>query len=178
MTWGRVAIVGGIIGLASACGGGGDSGQSNQFCHTIAVYSITCATCSQVSNTGASFDGSFESFAAMGAGGQGTFDAQTRRQVGGSIAGLYFVPPSPQNTSITITTLLDGTIQDQQTSPATRNGAVDQCSNAGPPSLECTWNDGGGSFVGIQTTQDYDEIQVAVTNSAAGDLQVNEICVR
>ena len=177
MTLERMVFVASVA-VLGGCGGGDGGGASNQFCHTIPVHSITCNSCTQVSNTGAAFDGNFESSADMTAGGQGTFDAKTATQVGGSIAGVFFVPPSPQDTSITITTLKGGTIQDQQTAPATRSGATDQCSNAGPPGVECTWHDGQGSFVGIDTTKDYDEIQVTVGNSAVGTLHVNEVCVR
>lgn len=160
------------IGL-SACSGGGDSwGESNRFCHTIPVQSIECSNCAQVSDAGAAFDGHFATAAAMGPAGQGSFLGTSETQPAGSLAGVAFVLTNPAGVSVTITTFLNGS--EQETSgPATRQGASDACFN-----MSCYFNDGGDSFVGMETTKAYDAIEATISNSASGTLLVNELCVR
>jgi len=158
------------------CGGGGGGGASetSEYCHTIPIDSISCTSCTQVSDTGAAFDGHFVTFATIGTAGSGTFVANTAVQPGGSIAGVYFNPSNPQSTTITITTFLSGT-QQETMSPATRTGSSDSCVSP----QYCRFNDQGNpNFVGLRTTKDYDEIHAQVSNSAAGSLALNEICVQ
>jgi len=159
--------------LAGCVGSNGNDGESNQFCHTVPVRSIVCNSCTQVSDTGQAFDGHLSTFAVMGTGGSGTFVAGTDTQPGGSIAGVFFVAPNLQDTTITITTFLHGT-QQETDGPSTRSSGSDACGSQ----QTCSWHDGGPNFVGLETTKNYDQIQVAVSNAAASNLHVNEICVR
>lgn len=165
-----VAAFAGLFGCSS--GGSGGSGESNQYCHTIAVVSSSCSGCAQVTNPGAAFDGRLGTAAAMGSAGQGSFLATSEAQPPGSIAGVYFILTDPAGVSVTITTFLDG-IQQESRGPSTRQGVSDACSN-----MVCDFNDGAGSFVGMDTTEAYDAIQATISNSSNGTLQVNEICVR
>lgn len=164
------ALASGLLGCSS--GGTGGSGESNAFCHTIAVRAGGCSNCAQVTNSGAAFDGRFGTAAAMGPAGQGSFLGTTETQPAGSIAGVYFILTNPAGVSVTITTFLNGTEQESG-GPATRQGVSDACSN-----MTCQFNDGAGSFVGMDTTKSYDAIEVTISNSSSGTLQVNEICVR
>ena len=106
----------------------------------------------------------------MAAGGQGTYIATARRQPGGSVAGVYFVLNEPAGISITITTFLSET--QQETGTSSRVGVSDTCNG------QCQWNDGGPSFVGLDTTKDYDSIHAEITNSSGQPQQINELCVR
>jgi hypothetical protein len=159
--------------LGCSSGGTGGSGESNQFCHTIAVVSTTCSGCAQVSNSGAAFDGHLNTAAAMGPAGQGSFLATSEAQPPGSIAGVYFILTNPAGVSVTITTFLNG-VEQEARGPSTRQGVSDTCSI----NMTCAFNDGGGSFVGMHTTKTYDAIQATISNSSSGTLQINEICVR
>jgi hypothetical protein len=125
-----------------------------------------------VSDAGAAFDGHFETAAAMGPGGQGTFTGTSNPQPAGSIAGVYFILTNPAGVSITITTLRNGTQQETR-GPSTRQGVTDTCNN-----MACEFHDGAGSFVGMDTTKEYDAIQATISNSSSGTLQVSELCVR
>jgi len=169
------AISATLVASLSACsGGGGDSEESNPFCHTVPTKAITCSGCAQVSDAGAAFDGQFGTFASMGAGGQGGFRGTSNVQPAGSIAGVYFVLPNPAGITITITTFLDG-IQQETSAPVSRQTPSDNCSGL---SVECDFRDGAGSFVGIGTTKEYDAIEAAISNSSAGTVEVSELCVR
>lgn len=162
-------------GLMLGCGGrSGSAEESNQFCHTIPTNSITCSGCSQVTDSGAAFDGRLATSAAMGPGGQGTFLGASQSQSSGSVAGVYFTLTNPAGVSITITTHLNGAQQETSTAPGTRQGVTDTCSG----NMTCSFNDGAGSWVGMDTTQPYDAIEATISNSSAGTLQVNELCVR
>lgn len=163
-------IAAGLLGCDS--GGGSGSGESNRFCHAIPVVSITCSNCAQVTDTGAAFDGRLATAAAMGPAGQGSFLGTSVTQPAGSIAGVYFTLTNPAGVSVTITTFLDGTEQETR-GPATRQGVSDACAN-----MVCEFNDGAGSFVGMDTTESYDAIQATISNSSSDTLQVNELCVR
>lgn len=174
----RVAVGIMTCGLLVSCGdagvGGSGAEESNQFCHTIPTNAITCTNCAQVSDSGAAFDGHFGTFASIDAGGQGTFLGTSTLQPAGSLAGVYFVLPNPAGISVTITTFLNG-IQQEAGAPATRQTPSDNCSGV---SMECSFTDGGGSFVGIGTTKAYNAIQAVISNSSAGTVEVNELCVR
>lgn len=167
-------VVGALASVLVGCSseGGGSSGESNQFCHTIPVRSITCSTCTQVTDTGAAFDGHLGTGAAMGPGGQGAFMGTSDAQPAGSIAGVFFTLTNPAGVSITITTYLNGTQQETR-GPSTRQGVSDSCNN-----MNCAFHDGAGSFVGMDTTKDYDAIQATISNSSSGTLGIDEICVR
>lgn len=156
----------------SSGGGGGSSGESNAFCHTIPVRAIACTDCAQVSEAGAAFDGQLANAASMLPGGQGTFLGTSDMQPGGSVAGVYFTLTNPAGVSVTLKTFKNGTEQETQ-GPATRQGVSDVCNN-----MYCSFNDGGGSFVGMDTTMDYDAIEATISNSSAGTLLINELCVR
>jgi len=170
-----VAIIAGalLVGCESRSAG---TEESNQYCHTIPNHAITCPSCAQVSDVGAAFDGKLATAAQIGAGGQGTFLGTSRTQPAGSVAGVYFTLTNPAGVSITLRTLLDGQEQETGTAPATRQGTTSSVCPGG--NMECSFNDGGGSWVGMNTTQPYDAIEAAISNSSALTLQVNELCVR
>jgi hypothetical protein len=151
------------------------SEESNQYCHTIANLAIACTGCSQVSDAGNAFDGKLATAAAVGAGGQGTFLGTSRSQPAGSIAGVYFTLTNPAGVSITLTTFLDGEEQETGTGPATRQGTSSVCPGG---NMECSFTDGGASWVGMETTAPYDAIEATISNSSASTLQINELCVR
>lgn len=161
--------------LASCDSRGGGTEESNQYCHTIPNHAITCPNCAQVSDVGAAFDGKLATAAAIGAGGQGTFLGTSRTQPAGSMAGVFFILTNPAGVSVTLTTYLDGQEQETGTGPATRQGTSSVCPGG---NMECSFTDGGASFVGMNTTQAYDAIEATISNSSALTLQVNELCVR
>ena len=161
--------------LVAGCEGrSGGAEESNEFCHTIRNDAITCSGCTQVTNSGEAFDGRMATAASIGPGGQGSFLGTSSNQPAGSIAGVYFTLTDPAGVSITITTFLDGAEQETSAGPATRQNAVDTC-NLG---MNCSFNDGEGSWVGMNTNEPYDAIQATISNSSSGTLQVNELCVR
>jgi hypothetical protein len=126
----------------------------------------------QVSDTGAAFDGHLATAAQMGPGGQGTFLGTSNTQPGGSVAGVYFTLTNPAGVSVTLTTFKDGTEQESR-GPGTRQGITDTCTN-----MDCQFRDGAGSFVGFETSKDYDAIEATISNSSGDTLQINELCVR
>lgn len=150
--------------------------ESNQFCHTIPNHAIACPSCAQVSDVGAAFDGKLATAATIGAGGQGTFLGTSRTQPAGSLAGVYFTLTNPPGVSIALRTLLDGEEQETGTAPATSQGTTSNVCPGG--NMECSFTNGGASWVGMNTTQAYDAIEATISNSSGLTLQVNELCVR
>lgn len=164
-----------IVGCSGG-GGGGVVQNSNQFCEAIATTSssLACTGCVQVTDNGNVFDGNLDSFAPMSGGGQATFSGNIGNvQPSGRDAGVYFVLPSSSQTSISISTLRNGTVQDTG-GPSTISGGNTNCAVL----MDCFFTDGAPGFVGLHTTKDYDTIRVTINNSSPGTLQINELCVR
>jgi hypothetical protein len=167
--------------LLAACGGGGGSGAAggaaNAFCHAIGSGSNTSCS-APVQDCANSFDGNLDTFALLDAGGASTLTGTAAAQTPGSVAGVYFVAPTTGTLSIHLTTLLDGVPQETMTAAAVRNfdaGSDTGCSGDGGV---CDWNTGAASFVGFETSQDYDGIQAAVSIAGIEGLEIHELCVR
>lgn len=163
--------------LCGCSGGGGDEGggsQANQYCFTVAsAGGATCENCAQVTDTGAAFDGDLGTAASMGAGGQGTFSGNVGLQPAGRVAGVFFVLQDPPGISVSISTYRSGTLQDTA-GPSTRSANSDACVTF----MECFYNDGAGSFIGLQTTKPYDRISATISNTGVDPLSINELCLR
>ena len=161
--------------LLSACShGGGSNERSNQFCHTIDPAGFGCTGCVNTANEGEAFDQNLETFASMAPSGQAGLEADAAHtQVGGSVPGVYLVMPSTGSLSISVTTLLHGT-QQETAGPSTQAAGSQNCA----VSMECEVHGDGEMFFGLQTTKDYDAIQVTITNSGAQTADIHEICVQ
>jgi len=170
----RVACLSTLLGL-SACGGGdGTSG----ICQALGVGNSTVnsfVAAGTIDNTPAAFDGSLSSFARYTdstGNGSARFDGRAQSGViasAGQAAGvLLTTPPASTTLQISISTKLNGVVQETGTA-GFQGGTTQVCS-------ACA-EQGGNSFFGITTTRDYNGIEVTLQlNGLPVTLDVRELC--
>jgi hypothetical protein len=185
----RISVLLVLAALSSACsggGGGGDGGglgQSAQaICQVIGNGSPVTSSAVQPSSFDDSvlaFDGHLDSWATLGpaASAGGTISGGDFERPGIDVAGIAYTSPHSGTVAVTITTYLDGVVQDSGdagTISYTNTGDSMVC-----PSTQCIVRQNGLSFGGIDTTGPYDRIEAAITiTNLDAPLQIRELCVR
>lgn len=173
----------GAVALLAACGGGGggggDDGDGGPAPSSACTFVPGRVSWTEVAgntpqNLERSIDGDLESFASIGSDvccGQGSIVISDRidgqQFPAGGRAGLYLsLPEGTTSGNITISTLLDGVVQDTATGPALGDTADPQHSSA-------------GHYLSVATTKTFDEIQLTLSASITGltgDIQLYEFC--
>lgn len=179
----RIAVASALaLGLAG-CGGGGDG--ADPICDVLAGGGSSTTSSSTggmaISNAGAVFDGNTGTAASLSTtlSGTATFRGKAQPGVvvaGGRVAGVALDTPTDGSIVYTISTYLDGVLQERS---SVNNEAY---SSGGTSSQQCAdycVNRGNGtSYVGLTTSQAFDEIEVGMDVTNAGDdIRVRELCL-
>jgi hypothetical protein len=173
----HVACVATLFAL-NACGGGGD--ELGGICSALGGGNSSInsmVTAGTIENTPAAFDGSLSSIARYTdstGNGSARFDAQAQSGViaaAGQAAGVLLTnPPSNTSLQISISTKLNGVVQETGTA-GFQTGESQIC----PVCIE----QAGSTFFGIQTNQAYNGIEVTLkVNGLPVALEVRELCTR
>lgn len=179
----RMTLAGALaVGLVG-CSGGGDG--SDPICDVLAGGGSTTTSSSTggmaISNAGAVFDGNTGTAASLSTtlSGTATFRGKAQPGVvvpGGRVAGVALDTPTDGSIVYTISTYLDGVLQERS---SVNNETY---SSGGTSSQQCAdycVNRGNGtSYVGLTTSQAFDEIEVGMDVTNAGDdIRVRELCL-
>lgn len=178
------SAVAGMLAMGVAGCGGGDNGR-DPICEVLAGGASTTSSGStggmSISNAGAVFDGNTGTAASLATTVTGTATFRGKAQpgvvvAGGRVAGVALDTPTDGSISYTITTRLDGVLQERS---SVNNETY---SSGGTSSQQCAdycVNRGNGtSYVGLTTSQAFDEIEVSMDVTNAGDdIQVRELCL-
>ena len=166
---GRLAFVLLPLSLLACSGGGGDGdGAVEGMCQAIgggaSEFSATPAPNASFTNEGNIFDGDLGSFGTLETvGGAGSSTIQGTAQAGvvapaGDRAGVLLQGAIESNTTMTVTTFLDGVVAD-----------------SGPPLF--SHQRGSYVFYGLHTTQPFDSIRVTFNLANSPLLDIHELCV-
>jgi len=175
----RVAAVALSV-AAAACGGGGDGSSSGAICQVLAgTLASTTPPPSTLDPAGAAFDADLGTYATLSptASATTTVRASGISRMAGEIAGIAYTSPVSGNISATITTYRDGAEADSG-EPLTQTHAATGGSQVCPGGY-CVDHEGGMAYVGLNTTEDFDEIEVVISiSNFSAPLELREICVR
>jgi hypothetical protein len=168
--------------LACGCSGGGGDGDASGGSDGVSAICQVVGT-GNVSSTGTAtnitqaFDADLLSFAlvAPGSSAAATFTGRGIDRMAGEVPGVAFTRPTGGSVSVTITTYKDGAPADSRqaaTATFTMSGQVQTCSG-----MNCDIRN-GVVFWGIDTTNDFDEIEAAISiTNLPAPLELRELCV-
>jgi hypothetical protein len=155
--------------------GGSDGDGAEPICQVVG--SGNAISGSTYANPVKAFDGSLESFATLSpaASASGTISGGGISRMAGEVAGVAITRPLSGSISVTITTYKGGIPADTGQAAAVNYTPAGQQSTC--PSMNCLERS-GVAFFGIDTLQDFDEIEAAISiSNFSAPLELRELCV-
>lgn len=151
-----------MIAALSACGGGGDGGNSVFQCEFVGGSALAGMSAGGSANVQDAVDGNLSTFATISGAADGEFIAGGSRRVsGGGNAGLFVTLPSV----VTASQIILDTRLDNQTVETATGPTLDITGVSGTPA---------SNYVSFDTTLEYDEIRFRFTTG--GEYLIYEFC--